>query len=237
FEKQTHAAPPPKRSDAHRKRLNGLIPQSSDGPERAWRILVAEDDITNQKVVLAILSKLGYQVEAVGDGKQALLRLRSEPYDLLLLDCQMPELDGYRTAASVRDPKTGAANPQIPIVAMTANALNGEREKCLAAGMNDYIAKPVHPETLARTLEKWLPRPCGALPSLPVSNAVFDEAALIERLMGDRVVAQNIARAFIEDIPDQIAALRARAMAGDVAAAKRQAHRIKGAAANISCVV
>ena len=93
----------------------------------------------------------------MGNGKEALESLRSIPYDLVLMDCQMPEMNGYEAAKRIRDPQSGVLNPEIPIVALTAHAMKGDREKCLAAGMNDYISKPVHPECLAAVLEKWLP--------------------------------------------------------------------------------
>ena len=236
FEKQPQTASDEKPVDRNRNGINGAIDLNPDRRERPWRILVAEDDLTNQKVALAILRKLGYRADAVANGKDALTCLRAIPFDLLLLDCQMPELDGYEVAARIRDPKSGVTNPEIPIMAMTASAMKGERAKCLAAGMNDYIAKPVQPESLANALEKWLPRRPRTVPALPVRNAVFDEAALIERVMGDRALARTIARGFMEDISSQIATLRSQAMAGDVAGAKRQAHRIKGAAANVNCV-
>jgi CheY-like chemotaxis protein len=127
-------------------------------PMRRARILVAEDNIVNQKVALSILKKLGHHADAVANGKEALAALRSITYDLVLMDCQMPEMDGYEAAASIRDPRSGARNPQIPIIALTASAMKGDRDKCLQMGMNDYIAKPVKSTTVAAALEKWLPR-------------------------------------------------------------------------------
>ena len=145
----------------------GVLQRVGDGDEgsgpkhksmkRARRILVAEDNLTNRRVALAILKKLGCSADAVADGKEALASLRSIPYDLVLMDCQMPEMSGYEAAVCIRDPRSGVRNPQVPIVAVTAHAMNGDREECLAAGMNDYLSKPVQPSTLAAMLDKWLP--------------------------------------------------------------------------------
>ena len=207
---------------------------------RSPRVLIAEDDITNQRVLLAILKRFGCRADAVANGKEALASLRAIPYDLLLLDCQMPELDGYETAARIRDPRCGVSNPAIPIVALTAHAVKGDREKCLAAGMNDYLAKPVQPLTLGVVLKRWL-TPAGAGPRIPVEPAstaryeeVFLEGALIERLTGDRALANMVVAAFLEDAPMQLRALEAELLAGNIAGARRQAHRIQGAAANAS---
>jgi PAS domain S-box-containing protein len=131
----------------------GPLPGSCSG-----RILVAEDNIINQQVALGILQKLGYRADAVANGKEAVASLQRIPYDLVLMDCQMPEMNGYEATACVRDPHSGVCNSQIPIVAVTAHAMTGSREKCLTAGMNDYITKPIKPLALAAVLRKWLRR-------------------------------------------------------------------------------
>ena len=155
--------------------------------KRRGRILVAEDNVTNQQVALAILKKLGFSADAVANGKEALASLRSIPYDLVLMDCQMPEMNGYDASACIRSLHSGVRNPQVPIVAVTAHAMKGDREKCLAAGMNDYIAKPIQPSALAATLDKWLPREpqIAALeratrsPERPLTR-VSDQSALLK---------------------------------------------------------
>ncbi len=123
----------------------------------AVKILIAEDNIVNQKVALGLLGKLGLKGETVANGQEVLDALGQIPYDLVLMDCQMPVMDGYEATRQIRDPNTAVLNHSIPIVALTANAMQGDREKCLLAGMDDYLAKPIAPRDLAAALEKWLP--------------------------------------------------------------------------------
>ena len=111
----------------------------------AIRILLAEDNITNQDVALGILEKLGLRADAVADGKEVVHALETLPYDLVLMDVQMPEMDGLEATQHVRDPHSAVLDHDIPIIAMTANAMQGDREKCLQAGMNDYVTKPIVP--------------------------------------------------------------------------------------------
>ena len=112
----------------------------------------------NREVALAILGQLGFTADAVFDGAQAVKALQNTPYDLVLMDCEMPEMDGYEATRRIRDPRTAALNPQTPIVAVTASAMPGDRERCLRAGMDDYLAKPIEPDELAQVLAKWLGR-------------------------------------------------------------------------------
>jgi len=125
---------------------------------RTARILLAEDNITNQKVALGILRTLGLKADAVANGAEAVKALETLPYDLVLMDVQMPEMDGLEATRHIRDPQSAVLNHRIPILAMTAHAMQGDRERCLEAGMNDYVAKPVAPQTLAEALDTWLPK-------------------------------------------------------------------------------
>ncbi len=248
FEKQTGESP----ADPQGLRIPVQDSRHHSGlRKRPARILIAEDNITNQLVALAILKKLGCRADVVASGKEALASLRNIPYDLVLMDCQMPEMNGFEATARIRDPQSGIGNCKIPIIALTASAMKGDREMCLAAGMNDYVAKPVNPTILAATLEKWLPqnaepihtaslralREEGVAPTAGPkgkSTSVFDEAALLERLMGDRTLARTIVGGFLKDTPRQLAALAAHLTAGDVSGAERLAHAIKGAAAIVN---
>ncbi len=120
------------------------------------RILLAEDNITNQKVALKILEKLGCQADVVANGLEAIKALEAMPYDLVLMDVQMPEMGGLEATQRIRDRQSAVLNRRIPIIAMTAHAMREDRKMCLDAGMNDYISKPVHPKQLAQAIARWL---------------------------------------------------------------------------------
>jgi CheY-like chemotaxis protein len=120
------------------------------------RILLAEDNSVNQKVARAMLKKLGCQTDVVANGLEAVKALQAVFYDLVLMDCQMPEMDGFEATRAIRQKESAACSPSIPIIAMTASAMQADREKCLQAGMSDFIAKPVQSEELAEMLARWL---------------------------------------------------------------------------------
>jgi two-component system sensor histidine kinase/response regulator len=220
---------------------------------RSARILLAEDNITNQQVALGILRKLGLKADAVANGHEALEALRSIPYDLVFMDVQMPEMDGLEATRAIRAKQDGILNSAVPIVAMTARAMSGDREMCLDVGMDDYITKPVSPAAVSRVLEKWLakPDPAGDMSPAPSSAGtasppgqghsgssgvpVFLETALLDRLDGDRALARNIAIEFLKEIPKRIEALQAHLDSGDAKTIEREAHTIKGASATVGC--
>ncbi len=202
------------------------------------RILLAEDNITNQQVALGILKKLGLRADAVANGAEALQALESLPYDLVLMDVQMPVMDGLEATRQIRSPSSSVSNPKIPIIAMTAHAMQGDQEKCLAAGMNDYVSKPVSPQTLARVLEKWLnveeeahlsKNTVTTQTSQTVEHPVLDLPGLMERVMDDVTLAEQVLDGFPEDVLQRIQALQTFMEAGDCACVERQAHAINGA--------
>jgi PAS domain S-box-containing protein len=134
-------------------------------PERSHlRVLVAEDNQINQMVAVKILRKCGYKADAVANGAEAIEAIRHIPYDLILMDCQMPEMDGFEATRRIRQGDAGQHNSTLPIVAMTAHAMKGDRERCLESGMNDYLPKPVQPSVLGETLAKWLANVPGREP-------------------------------------------------------------------------
>jgi len=201
------------------------------------RILLAEDNITNQRVALAILSKLGYRANAVADGEQALKALESRRYDLVLMDCQMPVMDGFEATAAIRSSRSAVHNHGIPIVAMTAHAMKGDREACLEAGMDDYVAKPIRPRELTEAIERSLSREPTARTAEPLADEpedfIFDPSVLLRTLDGDEELVRIIIDGFLEDIPGQIDALKEALEQGDAPVVRHQAHTIKGASANI----
>ena len=140
----------------------GAVERSAAGPaisekgKRKIRILVAEDNPINQKVAQATLRKMGLQADVVANGQEAVNALQTIPYDLVLMDCQMPEMDGFEATRSIRLEGSKALNPRIPIIAMTAFAMQGDREKCIQAGMSDFIGKPVQQRELVKMLARWL---------------------------------------------------------------------------------
>ena len=210
----------------------------------AIRILLVEDNITNQQVAVGILNKLGLRAEVAANGAEAVKILETLPFDLVLMDVQMPEMDGLQATRLIRDPRSGVLNHRVPIIAMTAHAMHGDRERCLAAGMDDYITKPVSLSDLVAALQKWL-RP-AATPAPPAEMAAaaparasagalaaFDRAGLLERVLGDQALAREIVTGFMADLPSQIQELKRLVLAGEIGPVERQAHKIRGAAAAV----
>ena len=240
------------------KREAGQAPERTAGPEasaassrqsrfsreleaRPARILLAEDNLVNQQVVLASLGSLGYAADSVVNGADAIEALRRTDYDLVLMDCEMPEVDGYEATRRIRDPGTGALNPRVPIVAVTANAISGDRERCLRCGMDDYLSKPMELEELALVLAKWTGRPVwrrqggSSRKAVPEeAGLVFDQAGLLKRLAGNKGLAEKLVHGFLQEIPSHLSMLRKQLQDADVTGARRQAHTLKGAAANLS---
>ena len=126
-------------------------------PQFNARVLVVEDNAVNQKVAQGLLKKFGIQVDIAANGQEALNTLENLPFDLVLMDCQMPVMDGYEATQKIRLPESKVLNQRIPIVAMTANSMQGDRDKCLSVGMDDFISKPVNPSKLQEALKRWLP--------------------------------------------------------------------------------
>ena len=212
----------------------------AENKRRGVRILVAEDNPVNQKVALTMLEKQGFRADAVANGQEAIVSLAAIPYDLVLMDCQMPEMDGFEATRAIRA-SASVRNPRVPIIAMTANAQQGDREKCMDAGMDDYISKPVSPGDLAGMLDKWLPRTGGSKLSdqnqMDIqSQQALDWDGLIENLGGDEELAREILALFLEDTLQQIQALRDALNAQDASLVHRQGHTIKGSSANVGAM-
>jgi CheY-like chemotaxis protein len=195
-------------------------------PERrSLRILLAEDNVVNQLVASRLLQKRGHFVVTSGNGREAIERLEQEHFDLILMDVEMAEVDGYEATATIRR-KEATTGAHIPIIAMTARALKGDRERCLAAGMDDYVSKPIRPEELFAAVERLLPGAARAV--------TFDENALRERLSGDDELMTDVIRVFLEDLPVRLAAIEAAVASRNAKALREAAHALKGAAGNLS---
>jgi len=202
------------------------------------RILLVEDNLINQQVALGLLKKFSQVPDLAQNGEEALKALAAKDYDLVLMDCQMPVMDGYQATRAIRDPQSKVRNKAIPVIALTANALQGDREKCLSAGMDDHVAKPIDPRLLGETLKKWLGNAPTEEPRETVdedqSGQVFIYQELVERLLGDEDLVQVILAGCLTDLPKRIVTLEQGLLAGDAITVRGQAHAIKGAAANIS---
>jgi len=220
-----------------------ITSQAADNlPKRQLKILLVEDNLVNQRVALKILENLGYVADAVLNGVEALRALAKVNYHLVLMDVQMPEMDGFETTRHVRNGPERVHNPRVPIIAMTANAMRGDREECLSAGMDDYIAKPVEPDELAQVVGKWL-NPVleeGRQPSekrLAPDAMVFDRAGFLTRLGGNEQILEQIIDCFLlQDVPQQIRSLKEAIEAGEIAKIQRLAHTLKGASSSVGAL-
>ncbi|MGO9257450.1 MAG: PAS domain S-box protein [Bryobacteraceae bacterium] len=222
---------------ASRRDGRSAAPGAAARIARDARILLAEDNPVNRAVVLAQLRKLGCEATAVTNGAAAIEAVEHGRYDLVLMDCQMPVMDGFEAARRIRT----SIDPGIPIVAVTADAMPADRDRCLSGGMNDYLAKPVDLGRLAEVLARWLPesgaRDAAQTPPQPAgeqATAIFDGEALLRRLMGDRQLAGAILKGFLGDAPSQLHNLRRRLDEADGRGAWLQAHALKGAAATVA---
>ena len=231
--------------------------------KKRFRILLAEDDMTNQKVALNILEKFGYSADAVANGREALEELEIVPYDLVLMDVQMPEMDGLTATKEIRNAECklkeedaaelsafsfqhSAQLKRIPIIAMTAHAMKGDREACLEAGMDDYISKPVNPQELLEVIEKWLMKgennlrtfdnvPPPELQTKGVKEAVpIDVDEALDRAMGNRELLEMLLNEFVQKAPEKIESIETAIRQGDADSVAKQAHSLKGASASLS---
>jgi len=222
--------------------LRGQAPaptQSVSAEEQAsratTRILVAEDNPVNQQVAKRILQNLGYRADLVANGLEAIEALQRIPYDAILMDCQMPELDGFAATEAIR--RLDGPRATTPILAMTANAMDGDRQKCLDAGMDDYLSKPVKPEQLAEALTRLLQNRENTGEEAVVADPDALDPQIIEQLMdldkGEPGFVADIVNMFLGDLDEQLALLRGARQAHDAGTLRSKAHRLKGASANL----
>ncbi len=202
-------------------------PGTAEGLREDWRLLLVEDNPVNRRVALAVLGRLGYRADAVTNGREAVWALAQANYDLVLMDCQMPEMDGYEATRTIRAGGGRVIDTSVPIVALTANAMPGDRERCLESGMTDYLTKPMNTAALAEVLARHL----GAVKEPARRPAVLDWPEFVARIGGDRALAGELMAEFMANLPRQLERLRA---ATDEACRVRALETLERAAADFS---
>ena len=223
-----------KRAEPSLPRLEALPPGS-----RRLSILLVEDTPVNQRLAVVLLEDRGHTVVVANDGREALDILDRESFDLILMDVQMPRMDGFQATAAIRAGEAGTSR-HIPIFAMTARAMKGDRERCLAAGMDGYISKPIRAEQFLAVIEGRAPKadgpePEGGSAARPgVAEVVFDLEEALARTRGKRELLRKMADLFLADCPGLLAQICSALATGDGSTLERAAHRMKGSAANLS---
>jgi CheY-like chemotaxis protein/HPt (histidine-containing phosphotransfer) domain-containing protein len=208
------------------------------------RILIAEDHVVNQQLAKLQVEKLGYRADVVANGLEAIEALRLVPYSLILMDCQMPEMDGFEATTKIRQLKNDLRTQQLPIIAMTANAMKGDREKCIAVGMDDFVSKPVKQEELAAVLRRWTNKKDTTLAASPVKNKIniqmtaHDCSEITQRLneLGTEFGTEIINRlldTFLLDTESRLVKLRLLLENKDASGIAREGHALKGSCGNL----
>ncbi|AUM13961.1 response regulator [Ketobacter alkanivorans] len=217
-----------------------------DWPQKA-RILLVEDNSINVEVAKMILNELGLNADVAGNGLEAIQTLATapqpEPYTLILMDCQMPELDGYETTRRIRAGSAGEHNNNIPIIAMTANAMKGDREKCIQAGMNDYLSKPISSDALLRKLKLWIldetqdsafqceqPDESANSDHQPSDESIWDEVAALSMVKQRQDRLQLLLESFMNHVPPHLDNLSCAVQEHNTSQSQYLAHTIKGSA-------
>ena len=199
-------------------------------------ILLAEDNSVNRQLAVHLLFKRGHTVVAVQNGQEALAALKKEPFDAILMDVQMPEMDGLTATRLIRENER-VTGLHIPIIAMTAHAMRGDREKCLAAGMDSYVPKPIKPEEFYAVIESLVPGsivPAEAESELESPAAVVDMNALLIRVEGDKNLLAQMAELFLEECPQSLSTIREAVLRRDAKELERSAHTLKSAVGNFA---
>jgi two-component system sensor histidine kinase/response regulator len=200
-------------------------------------VLVAEDNAVNQLVIQGMLDKRGYACDIVANGREALAQLERGVHAAVLMDVQMPEIDGFEATARIRERETGADH--LPIIALTASAMEGDRERCLQAGMDDYISKPLRPDQLDAVLERWLGHTgAGGEPASSNGdrNGLID-VGRVRRFREDYPdIVDRLVALFADSTPPLLEQLTNAVHASDDDAVRRLAHKLKGSCQNVGAV-
>jgi two-component system sensor histidine kinase/response regulator len=222
-------------------RLSKIVTRHTIAEEkrRRLRLLLAEDNPMNQKLAIVLLKRAGYSVDAVENGRMVIEVLKRKSYDLVLMDVQMPELDGLEATRTIRSSE--GKQRHIPIIAMTAHAMKGDRERCLKAGMDDYISKPIEPQELLSAIKKWTAfytqttptRQKESLEEQSDRGMILDAEEAIARFDGDEEFFKEMLREFLNYAPNQMKVLEQAIRKCQAKKVERGAHGIKGAAGNL----
>ena len=212
--------------------LSASISAKIPPAKQPLRILLAEDNVTNQKLAVAILEKQGHTIKVVGDGKQAIEAYEKEPFDVVLMDMQMPEVDGLEATVSIRSLERSTGR-HTPIIALTANAMIGDRERCLNAGMDDYLSKPLRADDLFATIEKLVisripvsATPAGGAGSGPAPDAIFNYQASVQQVGDDPELLTQLVAVFLEQLPLLLPPLEKAVANRDPKAIRQAAHAL-----------
>ena len=213
-------------------------------------LLLVEDNRINQQVALGILKQFNLQADIANNGLEAIEQLKTHHYHLVLMDCQMPELDGYQATERIRQGEAGTNNKDIPIIAMTANAMQGDKEKCLQAGMSDYLSKPIEPKLLEKKLNKWLNR--QSKQQQPTTNTdklsdkvdntaskavvTWDKKSILKRVSHNEALLKLLVQNFINEIPQLLKHLPQEVDSHNIKQTIQQIHNIKGLSANLGAL-
>jgi CheY-like chemotaxis protein len=203
---------------------------------KGLRVLVVEDNAINQKVAVKMLERLGCHPDVAGDGREAVDAVAAIPYDVVLMDCQMPEMDGYTATAEIRQSEGKAKHTCV--IAMTANALQGDRDRCIAAGMDDYVSKPVTQPELLAVIRRTVPHlvaadaagsnnGSGDGEALDIDQKVLEDLRLLAG-SEDPEFFENVVKLFLEETTQRIVTIEEKILARDMNALKASAHRMKG---------
>jgi CheY-like chemotaxis protein len=205
----------------------------SQKSHQSLHVLLAEDNLVNQRLAVRLLEKRGHAVTVAGNGREALTALEKQGFDLVLMDVEMPEMGGFEATAAIREKEQGTGR-HIPIVAMTAHAMKGDRERCLAAGMDGYVSKPIQAHELWQVMEELVSRRLAGetLPTPDPIEAVLDRATALKRVGGDRQLLAEIVQLFVSQCPRWLADIRLAVAQGDAILLYRTAHTLKGAVGN-----
>ena len=222
---------------AARPELLGNAPATAETVAPRRRVLVVEDNNVNQKVVRIMLGKLGVQTDLAANGREAVAAVAAAKYDFVLMDCQMPEMDGFEATRAIRQREAREPGERLPIIAMTANAMQEDRERCLAGGMDDHLIKPLQMFDLAKLLSKWCPERSSAAPNIAPPGAAapspVDEAALLTNFQSDAALVAELLELFRVTTEKMLTRLAFAVKMQDARQVCQIAHELKGSAAYI----